>query len=60
MLNSSCTIASSIDPANLERIVKTSLIFDHFPIIEDKYKDVPNQGNIVSIANLRIFIMQAR
>lgn len=45
--NSSCTIESSIDPTSLEEIVKSSLVFDHFPRIEDERKDEPNQANIV-------------
>ena len=52
LANSSCTIESSIDPTNLERIVKSSLVFDHFPRIEDERKDEPNQGNIVRFIKL--------
>ena len=51
-VNTSCTIENSIPPENLERIVRTSLAFDHSPTIEDEDKDKLNQGNIVSIANI--------
>ena len=52
LANSSCTIESSIDPTSLEKIVKSSLVFDHFPRIEDERKDEPNQGNIVRFIKL--------
>ena len=39
----------SVKGKSLERIVKTSLVFDHYPRIEDKHMDRVNQANIVSI-----------
>ena len=59
--NSTCTIKSSIDPAKLERIMKTSLSFDNFPVIEDEYKDEINQGNIVSaMIQISYWVMYVR
>lgn len=47
--NSSCIVH---DSESLERVVRDSLVFDHYPRIEEEYKDKPNQGNIVSVNNL--------
>ena len=48
--NTSCILESSVVPENIEEVMRTSLIFDHSPRIEDEQKDKPNQGNIVSTA----------
>jgi len=49
--NSSCTIDDdgSVKGEISERVIRTSLIFDHYPRIEEEHKNEPNQGNIVSI-----------
>ena len=35
----------------LETVVQTSIVFDHYPRIEDDRRDEPNIGKIVSICN---------
>ena len=49
LTNSSCVLDGSVKGKSLERIIKTSLVFDHYPRIEDKHMDRVNQANIVSI-----------
>lgn len=49
LANSSCTGKGLVKGENLERVVETSLVFDHYPRIEDEHRDEPNQGNVVSI-----------
>ena len=49
LANTSCILESSVVPQNIEEIMRTSLIIDPTPRIEDEYKDKLNQGNIVSI-----------
>lgn len=46
--NTSCILESSVVPENIEEVLRTSLVFDLTPTIEDEQKDIPNQGNIVS------------
>ena len=46
--NSSCTKDGSVKAKDLERVLRTSLIVDHYPRIEDEDADEPNVGNIVS------------
>jgi len=48
MTEKNCTMDKSIKAQDLEKIVKTSLIFDHYPRIEDEDTDEINVGNIVS------------
>jgi len=48
MDDSSCTRDSSVKIKDLERVLKTSLIVDHYPRIEDEHADEPNVGKIVS------------
>jgi len=45
-LNAGCATDSS---SELEAIVETGLVFDHYPRIDDEDKDKPNVGNIVRI-----------
>ncbi|XP_065899540.1 gamma-aminobutyric acid type B receptor subunit 2-like isoform X3 [Dysidea avara] len=44
--NTSCTINDLAKEAAIENILLTSLIFDHYPRIDEEHKDVPNVGNI--------------
>ena len=46
--NSSCIRDGSVKIEDLERVLKTSLIVDHYPRIEDEHADEPNVGKIVS------------
>ena len=46
--NISCTKNNSVVEEAIEDILSTSLIFDHYPRIDEEYKDKPNVGNIVS------------
>jgi len=48
MVNSSCTKDGSVEIKDLERVLRTSLIVDHYPRIEDELADEPNVGKIVS------------
>ena len=45
---SSCT-KSGLQAKKLERLVRNSLVLDHYPRIEDKDVDKPNVGKIVSL-----------
>ena len=38
----------SEDGEKLETVVQTSLVFDHYPRIEDERRNEPNTGKIVS------------
>lgn len=49
LANSSCVRDGSVKGKSLERIVRTSLVFDHYPRIEDEHRNKSNQANIVSI-----------
>ena len=60
MENTTCTIESSIDPASLERIVRTSLSFGHFPVLDDEYKDEINQANIVSMMIQNNYVLKVK
>ena len=44
----SCTKNGKVPAANLERLVETSLVLDHYPRIEDEDANKTNVGNIVS------------
>lgn len=46
--NSSCIMDGSVKTKDLEMVLRTSLILDHYPRIEDEYADERNVGNIVS------------
>jgi len=46
--NSSCIRDGSVKIEDLERVLKTSLIVDHYPRIEDERADEQNVGKIVS------------
>ena len=46
--NSSCVRDGSVRVEDLQRVLRDSLILDHFPRIEDEQADKPNVGNIVS------------
>ena len=48
LAESSCTKNGKVSSKNLERLVKTSLVLDHYPRIEDKDANKSNVGNIVS------------
>lgn len=48
--NSSCIKDGSVKGESLEKVVRTSLVFDQYPRIKDEHKDDLNQGNIVSIS----------
>ena len=48
LAKSSCTQNGQVQSEDLERIVRTSLVLDHYPRIEDKDADKPNVGKIVS------------
>ena len=36
---------------DLERVIERSIVFDHYPRIEEDQTDIPNIGKIVSTAN---------
>ena len=46
--NGSCIADGTVEPEDLERLVRTSISLDHFPRIEDDRQDERNIGNIVS------------
>jgi len=46
--NVSCTKNDPAKEEEIENILSTSLIFDHYPRIDEKYRKEPNVGNIVS------------
>jgi len=48
LVESSCTKNGLVQGENLGRLVRTALVLDHYPRIEDKDVDKPNVGNIVS------------
>ena len=48
LADSSCTKNGKVSSQNLERLVETSLVLDHYPRIENEDADKPNVGNIVS------------
>ena len=48
LVESSCT-KNGLQAKNLEKLVRNSLVLDHYPRIEDKDADTVNVGNIVSI-----------
>lgn len=48
MLNSSCIMDGSAQIKDLEKVVKTSIVLDHYPRIEDEDVNKTNIGNIVS------------
>ena len=47
--NSSCIMDGSVNPQDLERVLRSSLILDHYPRIDDECANDQNVGNIVSI-----------
>ena len=49
LANSSCVLDGSVKGEDLERVLTTSLVYDHYPRIEEEHKDKLNQGGIVSI-----------
>ena len=49
--NSSCIMGGSVKPQDLERVLRTSLILDHYPRIDDEHANDQNVENIVSIHN---------
>ena len=49
LANSSCVLDGSVEGESLEKVVTNSLVFDHYPRIEEEHKDQLNQGNIVSV-----------
>jgi len=51
--NISCTRNDPEKKAAIENILLTSLIFDHYPRIDEKDRDIPNVGNIVSSDNVK-------
>ena len=44
----SCIKDGSAEPKDLERVLRTSITLEHFPIIDEKQVDELNVGNIVS------------
>ena len=48
LAESSCT-KRGLQAENLERLVRNSLVLDHYPRIEDKDAHKPNVGKIVSL-----------
>ena len=48
LANSSCVLDGSVKQESLERVVRTSIIFDHYPRLEDEHRDKANKANIVS------------
>ena len=56
LANSSCVLDGSVEGESLEKVVLNSLVFDHYPRIEEEHKDELNQGNIVSILIKSVFI----
>jgi len=46
--NVSCTVNNHARETDIENILLTSLIFDHYPRIDEADKDQLNVGNIVS------------
>ena len=53
--NISCTKNDSETEAAIQKILSTSLIFDHYPRIDEKDRDIPNVGNIVSYDTIFLF-----
>lgn len=51
--NSTC-VKNGLPAKNLEKIVKTSLVVDHAPRIEEKDVNKTNVGNIVSNCTYKI------
>ena len=47
LTNSSCVLDGSVEGESLEKVVINSLVFDHYPRIEEKRKEELNQGNIL-------------
>ena len=39
----------SAQAQNLEAVIETSIVFDHYPRIEEDQQNIPNIGNIVSV-----------
>ena len=54
-LNGSC-LNGLVKGENLDRVMTSSLVFDHYPRIEEQHKNITNQGNIVSIIAFLIII----
>jgi len=50
--NSTCT-EEAIDPKRLETVIETSIVFDHYPRIENDRKNDLNVGKIVSINHFK-------
>ena len=48
LVKRSCTKDGKLPAKNLEKIVETSLVLDHYPRIEDEDANKTNVGNIVS------------
>ena len=46
--HSSCVMDGSVKARDLERVLQTSLILDHYPRIDDTRANDRNVGNIVS------------
>ena len=49
LANSSCILDGSVNRESLERVVRNSIIFDHYPRLEDEQRDKVNKANIVSL-----------
>ena len=49
LVNSSCILDGSVQRESLARVVKTSIVFDHYPRLEDEHRDKANKANIVSL-----------
>ena len=50
----SCTKNDPVTETAIENILLTSLIFDHYPRLDEEYKDELNVGNIVSYVTTSI------
>ena len=46
--NPSCIMDGSAKPEDLERVLRTSITLEQFPIIADEQRDEQNVGKIVS------------
>ena len=51
--NPSCLMDKSAQPEDLERVLRTSLVMDQWPTVEDDEGDELNVGNIVSCIIVR-------
>ena len=48
LANSSCVLDGSVQQESLARVVRNSIVFDHYPRLEDEQRDITNRANIVS------------